>query len=140
MFVKKTIDIYCVGETLIDCIGHQMDARIEGTKDYHRFLGGSPTNVAMNIAQLGMEVRLASTIGNDGFGDYIKEKLSENKVNLSYVRTEDVQPTSVIFVSKTAETPDFIPYRHADMMIMEHQIPSDVLAQTNIFVPENLPN
>lgn len=110
-----------------------MDARIEQTKDYHRFLGGSPTNVAMNMARLGMEVRLASTIGDDGFGDYIKEKLSENRVNMEHVRVEDVQPTSVIFVTKTSGTPDFIPYRHADMMIMEHQIPSSMLAQTKIF-------
>ncbi|MBV1924895.1 MAG: carbohydrate kinase [Dokdonia sp.] len=131
--MKKLIDICCVGETLIDCIGHQMEARIERTKDYHRFLGGSPTNVAMNMARLGMEVRLVSTIGNDGFGDYIKEKLSENRVNMTHVRTEDVQPTSVIFVSKTSGTPDFIPYRQADMMIVETQIPTTMLEQTKIF-------
>ena len=131
--VKKTIDICCVGEVLIDFIGHQMDARIESTKDYHRFLGGSPTNVAMNMARLGMDVRLASTIGEDGFGDYVKVKLSENRVPLTHVRTEDVQPTSVIFVSKTSGTPDFIPYRHADMMIMKNQLPSAMLANTKIF-------
>jgi fructokinase len=131
--VKRSIDICCVGEILIDCIGHQMNACIESTKDYHRFLGGSPANVAMNMARLGMEVRLVSTIGNDGFGDYIKEQLAENRVSMAHVRVDDVKPTSVIFVSKTSGTPDFIPYRHADMMITENQIPTTLLEQTKIF-------
>jgi len=63
--IIDNIGIFCVGETLIDFIGHQEEARIEETKDYHRYLGGSPTNVAMNMARLGVNVCLASTIGED---------------------------------------------------------------------------
>lgn len=129
----KTIDVFCVGETLIDFIGHQMDASIENTEDYHRYLGGSPTNVAMNLARLGANVELASTIGKDGFGDYILDQLKENRVPVACVRQDAVQPTSVIFVSKTSGTPDFIPFRKADMMITENQIPTWVLEQVRIF-------
>ncbi|MEY2922355.1 MAG: hypothetical protein RL108_977, partial [Bacteroidota bacterium] len=44
--MNKSIDIICIGEVLIDFIGHEVNASINKTKDYHRFLGGSPTNVA----------------------------------------------------------------------------------------------
>ena len=47
----RNIDILCVGEVLIDFIGHQKDVFINKTRDYHRYLGGSPTNVAMNSAR-----------------------------------------------------------------------------------------
>jgi len=129
----KTIDILCVGELLIDCIGMQMDATISETKGYERYLGGSPTNVAVNMSRLGLQVRLASTVGDDGFGEYIRTKLRKNKINADLVRTDDVQPTSLILVSKTTTTPEFIPYRHADMMITENQLPFEVLQLTKIF-------
>ena len=129
----EKIDIFCVGETLIDFIGHQETVSIAETKEYHRHLGGSPTNVAMNMARLGVDVRLASTIGKDGFGAYILEKLKENRVSTEYVRQDAIYPTSVMFVSKTTETPDFIPFRKADIMITENQIPTEALEKTRIF-------
>ena len=61
-------DLICIGETLIDFIGAQVETPINETKDYHRYLGGSPTNVAMNMARLGMNVAMVSSIGDDGFG------------------------------------------------------------------------
>ncbi len=133
MKYKEKIDVFCVGETLVDCIGHQMNATIEKTEDYHRYLGGSPANVAMNLARLGANVELASTVGEDGFGIYILDQLKENRVSVAYVRQDAVQPTSVIFISKTKGTPDFIPFRKADMMITENQIPTEALEQTQIF-------
>ena len=98
--MKRELDILCVGEVLIDFIGHQKEVRIDKTRDYHRYLGGSPTNVAMNLARLGMKVKLAATIGDDGLGVYIKDKLTENGVQTDLITTDPHNPTSVIFVSK----------------------------------------
>ena len=131
--MTKPIDIICVGETLIDFIGHQTDVGISTTKDYHRYLGGSPTNVAINMARLGLKVHLASTLGDDGFGEYAMQKLKENNVDTTLVRQDAVQPTSVIFVSRSTGSPDFISFRKADVMITENQIPYELLEQTKIF-------
>lgn len=133
MEYKKKIDVFCVGETLIDLIGHQMDASIETTEDYRRCLGGSPANVAMNLARLGVNVELAGTVGEDGFGTFILNKLKESRISTACVRQDAIQPTSVIFVSKTKGTPDFIPFRKADVMITENQIPTEILEQARIF-------
>ena len=131
--MKKDIDIICIGEVLIDFIGHQKEATIDTTRDYHRYLGGSPTNVAMNLARLGMQVKLASTIGDDGLGMYIKQKLTENGVHTDLLRTDATNPTSVIFVSKTSGTPDFIPYRYADTQILESQISDAIIDKAKVF-------
>ena len=110
----KTIDIICIGEVLIDFIGHEVNTSINRTKDYHRFLGGSPTNVAVNASRLGLKSLLVATCGQDGLGDYIVRKLNANNVITSQIRKLENIPTSVIFVSKSTETPEFIPYREAD--------------------------
>ncbi|SDZ88079.1 fructokinase [Flavobacterium gillisiae] len=127
------IDILCVGEVLIDFIGHQEGVLINETRDYHRYLGGSPTNVAMNSTRLGLNATMVATVGNDGFGSYIFEKLSEVGVNTSHINTLDNKSTSVIFVSRSEGTPDFIPFREADCCIYEEQISSEILSKTKIF-------
>lgn len=129
----RNIDILCVGEVLIDFIGHQKDVFINKTRDYHRYLGGSPTNVAMNSARLGLNSVMVATVGNDGFGSYIFKRLSEVCVNTSLIKKLEDKPTSVIFISKSESTPEFIPYREADFYISETQINSNVLSITNIF-------
>lgn len=129
----KNIDILCVGEVLIDFIGHQKDVLINNTRDYHRYLGGSPTNVAMNAARLGLKSRMVATVGNDGFGEYIFERLSQVGVNTDSIYKLNNKPTSVIFVSRSKKTPDFIAYREADSEIFENQISKEILNQAKIF-------
>jgi fructokinase len=130
--LKTLIDIICVGEVIIDFIGHELSS-IEKTENFQRFLGGSPTNVAVNATRLGLNVALVATCGNDGLGDFILESLESNKVNTTYFRKSSVQPSSVIFVSKSKETPEFIPFRHADCEILEEQLPDELLANAKIF-------
>lgn len=128
-----TIDILCVGEVLVDFIGHQEGVQINETRDYHRYIGGSPTNVAMNASRLGLNVTMVATVGNDGFGAYILERLSNIGVNTNYIKTLDNKSTSVIFVSRSEGTPDFIPYREADCCLFDEQISTETLSKTKIF-------
>ena len=130
---NKNIDILCVGEVLIDFIGHQSGVLINNTRDYHRYLGGSPTNVAMNSARLGLNSEMVSSVGNDGFGEYIFKRLTEVGVSIRNIKKLDNKPTSVIFVSKSEGTPDFIPFREADYFITSEQISKETLKETNIF-------
>ncbi|WP_246022044.1 carbohydrate kinase family protein [Flavobacterium cellulosilyticum] len=129
----ETIDILCVGEVLVDFIGHQEGVLINETRDYHRYLGGSPTNVAMNATRLGLNTTLIASVGDDGFGSYILERLSSVSLNTNHVNVLEDKSTSVIFVSRSDGTPDFIPYREADCCIYEEQITAEILSQTKIF-------
>lgn len=131
--MKKTIDILSVGEVLIDFIGHEINATIDETKNYHRFLGGSPTNVAVNAARLGLKSALVATCGQDGLGDFIIRKLEKNKVITSQIKRIKDYPTSVIFVSKSTSTPEFIAYRQADCQINTSQLSIELLQNAKIF-------
>ena len=131
--MEKTIDIICVGEVLIDCIGQQINATIRETEDYHRYLGGSPTNVASNAARLGLKSVLVATCGNDGLGDFSIQKLNEEQVITTQIAQLETASTSIILVSKSTGTPDFIPYRDADFQIVPSQIPEDLLKSAKIY-------
>lgn len=130
---KKTIDILSVGEILIDFIGHQAESNLLSTTDYKRYLGGSPTNVAVNTTRLGLQVKLISSIGDDGLGKFVLEELDKRGLEKQGVAVLDGFPTSTILVSKTTQTPDFLAYREADKEIYEAQIPDEWLSQARIF-------
>ena len=130
---QKTIDILCIGEILIDFISHQMGQSIAATKDYHRYLGGSPTNVAMNMSRLGLRAAIVASVGNDGFGEYILNRLKECAINTDGIKQLDTTPTTVIFVSRTEDTPEFIPYREADAHISGDQLPETLLKSARLF-------
>ncbi len=132
-FQNREIDILAVGEALIDFIGQQAEVSIENTSDYHRFLGGSPTNVAVNTSRLGLNTTLVATLGKDSFGCFVEKRLLEEKVNVQYVRKTEGMNTSIIFVSRTDRTPEFVPIREADFQIIPEQVPSDILANSKIF-------
>lgn len=131
--MEKTIDILSVGEILIDFIGHQKEATLTTTTDFKRYLGGSPTNVAVNMQRLGLRVKLVAAIGNDGLGNYALNELKNKGLDTEGVAVLDSCPTSVILVSRTSGTPEFIPYREADKEIHETQIADSVLQQTRLF-------
>lgn len=129
----KSIDVLCVGEILIDFIGHQQNVLINETRDYHRYLGGSTANVAMNSARLGLKSTLVATVGNDGFGEYIFKRFEELGISSKNIKKLEEKSSSVIFVSRSQGTPDFIPFREADNVITENQIPKELLLNSKIF-------
>ncbi len=131
--MEKTIDIICAGEILIDCIGQQTNATLAETTSYARFLGGSPTNVAINAAKLGLRSALVASCGADGLGDFMIESLQKANVITSQLSQKQDTSTSIILVSKSTATPDFIPYRTADFLIEPEQIPTAFLQQAKIF-------
>jgi fructokinase len=81
-----------------------------------------PTNVAVNAARLGFEIGIGSYMWSGRFGRLHCPKLNANAVVTSYLRKSDNEPTSIILVSKSTSTPDFIAYREADCQIDQSQI------------------
>ena len=76
---------------------------------------------------------MVASCGNDGKRDFSIQKLNERKVITSQIVKLENASTSIILVSRSTGTPDFIPYRDADFQIMPNQIPDDLLKSAKIF-------
>ncbi|NLC54484.1 MAG: carbohydrate kinase [Erysipelothrix sp.] len=76
-------DIYVIGEVLVDLIDVEHKGLVYATKFEKKF-GGASANVAIAAARLGANVSFLGTIGTDYFGDYLKNTLLENNVNLNH--------------------------------------------------------
>lgn len=111
-FAEKKNDILTVGELLIDMISGDYDENFESTT-YHKFFGGSPSNIAMNVKKLGIESLVASAVGKDGFGTFLLKELQKSNIDTSYVQEVDYS-TSMVVVTKSKNSPIPIFYREAD--------------------------
>ncbi|MGF7217092.1 fructokinase [Spirosoma lacussanchae] len=122
-----------VGELLADFIGHHVSTSLLDTQDFRRYQGGSPANMAANMARLGNKVALVACVGNDNIGRYLTREVTEAGVDTQYVVADPFEPSSIVVVSRTAGTPDFVAYRMADRCIQPTQLPDSLLAQADIF-------
>jgi len=130
---KNNNDIICVGEALIDFIGDELATNLTQTKSFSKYVGGSPTNVAKNMAQLGFNSTLIATLGADSLGDFITQQLNVANLNLQYLAYKKELKTSLILVARSMGTPEFLPYRQADKYIEPDQIPIALLKDSKIF-------
>lgn len=111
-FNNKEIDVFTIGELLVDMISNDYDDSFDCSQ-YTKCFGGSPANIAMNIKRLGGNSALSSAVGNDGLGDFLINHLKKNSIDTRYISKVD-NSTSMVLVSKSKTTPVPIFYRGAD--------------------------
>jgi fructokinase len=68
--------ILVVGEAIVDVV-----ERADGSRTEHA--GGSPANVAVGLGRLGLDVTLATAIGDDDYGSLIETHLAGSGVHLA---------------------------------------------------------
>ena len=125
--------LLAVGELLADFIGMEIAEDIATTERFQRFQGGSPSNLAANMARLGNATAIVSCVGDDNLGKYLVEKVRETGVDVSHIAIDKQEPSSIVVVARSSATPDFIAYRTADRMIRPKHISDELLSQSSIF-------
>ncbi|BBE30734.1 fructokinase [Tepiditoga spiralis] len=117
------MDIISCGEILIDMISKTYESSLRNVKDYEVHIGGSPSNIAINLSKQGFKSSIISKIGNDFFGRFIKENLEKNGVETSLLSVDENVNTDIVFVLKSKKSPDFYPYRSATLNMIDHNLP-----------------
>lgn len=90
-------DILSIGEMLIDFT--QTEGK-DGEVYYKKNAGGAPANVVCMAARLGASAGFIGKIGNDMFGKYLKQVLSDLNVETRGLILDDMYSTALAFVGK----------------------------------------
>jgi fructokinase len=126
------IDLVAVGEALVDFISIEpVDSLLEAAT-FRRYQGGAPANIAVNVAKLGGRVAVISKTGTGAFGQFLKGELERHGVNTDSLVMDQRVHTSIIFVSRTAATPDFEAFRSGDYQLTPAEISEEAIARTKI--------
>lgn len=92
----KSLDCVALGEVLID--------RVTTFKGEQSLVGGSPSNLIINLASLGHAVRLISATGDDADGQRIRNFLNQYNVSTDSIDAVNF-PTSRVYINQSLATP-----------------------------------
>ena len=129
------MDVLSVGRVSVDLYAKEAYAGFDSQQSFTKSIGGSPTNVAVACARLGLDAALATNVGDDAFGQYVIQKLGQFGVDTSFVGTVENTQTPLAFAALTPpETPTVVFYRTAapDTQLRLDSVPEPVITQTKI--------
>lgn len=126
------LDVLVIGEALIDFISMEETDSLLGATTFQRFSGGSPANIATNVAKLGGRAAIIAKTGVGAFGQFLKGELQRAGVQTQYWVMDARVNTSVIFVSRSKGTPDFEPFRDGDFRLEPQEISEEAIARTRV--------
>ncbi len=111
--MNQPFDVLCVGELVIDLLSTEQVPSLKEADTFRRYLGGAPTNVARNIVALGGRSALLAATGQDELGEWARQVLREEGVNIENMAVVPA-PTTLVLITRHATTPHFLVYRGAD--------------------------
>ena len=124
--------VVVAGEALVDFITTEPVDDLGAAATFERHAGGSPANLATNLARLGVPVALVASVGDDSLGRFLRREVARVGVQARLAARAD-RPTSVVTVARSAATPDFAVYRTADRDLRPAQLPDRLLAGARLF-------
>ncbi|MBD0747403.1 5-dehydro-2-deoxygluconokinase [Streptomyces sp. CBMA152] len=130
-------DVITMGRIGVDLYPLQTGVPLSRVTSFGKFVGGSPTNVAVAAARLGRRTAVITRTGEDPFGEYLRAELVEFGVDARWVTPVPGLPTPVTFCE--IFPPDDFPlyfYREPkapDLELYEAELDLDAIRAARIF-------
>ena len=105
--MKRHPEVLTIGRSSIDLYSQNIGAPFEAIKGFDAFVGGSPLNIAVGCARLGVSTSLLTAIGPDKVGDFIMSFLTNEGVDTSLISTKANTRSSAVVLG--IEPPDRFP-------------------------------
>ena len=130
------IELLTVGRISVDMYSRELNAGFDDPQTFTKSVGGSPTNVAVAAARLGHTAAVATKVGVDPFGAYIRERLQSWGVDTRFVGTHPEAMTPLAFAAlDPPEDPQILFYRWPfapDTTMVEADVPLDVVTDCRV--------
>src|SRR4029079_16893264 len=92
------LDVITIGRSSVDLYGQQTGGRLEDMASFAKSVGGSPTNMAIGAARLGLKPGLITRVGDEHMGRFIREQLGREGVALDGVITDPRRLTALVIL------------------------------------------
>ena len=79
-------DLITIGRSNMDLFSSDIGAEFVDIKGFVPQVGGSPTNIAIGTARLGLKSATLTAVGNDNVGDFIVTYLERDGVDVSLIK------------------------------------------------------
>ncbi|WP_257895037.1 5-dehydro-2-deoxygluconokinase [Streptomyces anulatus] len=95
--MPEPYDVITMGRIGVDLYPLEVGVPLARVETFGKFLGGSPTNVAVAAARLGRRTAVITRTGQDAFGTYLHQELERFGVDARWATAVEEYPTPVTF-------------------------------------------
>jgi 5-dehydro-2-deoxygluconokinase len=86
---RSHIDVAVLGRVGIDLYPNQLRTPLREVRTYTRFVGGFAGNVATGLARLGLTPAIVSRVGPDPHGEFVRDFLSAEGVDVRFLAVDE---------------------------------------------------
>jgi 5-dehydro-2-deoxygluconokinase len=135
--MTERFDVITVGRVGVDLYPQQIGLPLAEVESFAKYLGGSPTNVAVASARYGRRSAVVTRVGEDAFGRFVHRALKGYDVSDAFVSSVPEWPTPVTFCE--IFPPDDFPvyfYRFPtapDLQIRADELDYDAIRAAKVF-------
>ena len=90
-------EAFVMGRVGIDLYPNQLRTPLRDVRTYTRFVGGFAGNVSTGLARLGVKTAIISRVGAEGHGEFVRDFLASEGIDVRYLRRDSVWPTPPTF-------------------------------------------
>ena len=134
-----THELLTIGRISVDIYPNDIGVGLEDVTSFSKYLGGSPSNVAVAAARHGRRTGVITRTGDDPFGTYLHRELEKFGVDDSFVSPVQGLQTAVTFCAIKPATDDFPLYFYGrfptapDLQIKADELDLDAIREAGIF-------
>lgn len=106
------LQLLTIGRVSVDLYAEQLGVPLAAVQTFAKSVGGSPTNVAVAAARLGIHSAVVTAVGDDEFGGYVRSALEGFGVETRFVGSHPTLRTPLaIAAMDPPEDPKLVFYR-----------------------------
>ena len=127
---SKKYDILTIGRSSIDLYSQSRGEDFNNIKGFDAFVGGTPLNIAVASARLGVNATLLTGVGNDKVGEFIVHFLNKEGVNTHCIPIKNSARSSAVVLG--IEPPDKFPLVFYRDNAADSQLTIDDVEKANV--------
>ena len=128
----RKLDLIALGRVAIDFNPIDYFKPLSESREFRKYLGGSPANVAVGLARLGGKVGFIGKVSDDRFGDYVTDFFKKEGIDVSRItRASGGEKLGLTFTEILSPTESSIlMYRDgiADLMLEPQEVDEEYIA------------
>lgn len=82
---SRKIDIIPIGRATIDFNPTDIHKPLEASRNFNKYVGGSPANIAVGLARLGKKVGFIGKVSDDQFGKFVTDYFDNEGIDTTHV-------------------------------------------------------
>lgn len=134
----RPLDVIALGRVGIDMYANDVNCPMEEIGSFSPYIGGSPANIAMGTAKLGLKTGFIGKIAPDGFGRFIISRFQRAGIDTRGIVYDKTGANTQIAVSEvlSPEKANIIFYRDnvADLNLEPNDVSEDYIASAKILM------